>query len=144
MTQSLVKSHEKADRMILNTDNRVSSVFKNSCAIRPLMLKVIRFYPHLKNTVKYTEYLQVSYNKSKDWIMKIDREIISLEEWRSETGVRKTREINYLKKFRKNLKKIKKLCEDSSISYYNSLPGNKIPLEIRTHIISFISQVPLE
>ena len=146
LCQSLQKSHEKADNMILNAD--VKTVFKISCAIRPLMLKVIKFYPCLKNSHKYTEYLQITYNKCNDWIRSIDSEIISLESRSSDLMFVLARpfvyQANYLKKFRKNLKKIKKLCEDSSISYYNSLPGHKIPLEIRTHIISFISQVPLE
>ena len=51
---------------------------------------------------------------------------------------------NYLKKFQKNLKKVKKLCENSSISYYNFLPGYKVPLEIRSHIVSFISPVHMD
>jgi len=147
MLQSLQKSHEKTNHMITNSS--IKTVYKNSRAIRPLMLKVIKFYPYLKNTAKYTEYLQVTYNKCNDWIERIDSEIISLESPRSEHCiiVRSSPFIyraNYLKKFLKNLKNLKKLCEESSISYYNSLPGNKIPLEIRSHIVSFISPVNME
>jgi len=150
MLQSLTKSHKKATNMLESNfqclevwTSGPNAIFKNSRAIRPLILKVIRFYPDLKNTPKYTEYLQVSYNKCNDWIVKIDPEIERLEKaasWSSKYQY----QADYLKKFLKNLKNLKKLCEDSSISYYNSLPGYKVPLEIRTHIISFISQVPLE
>jgi len=146
MFQSLQKSHEKADHILNKTS--IKTVYKNSRAIRPLMLKVIKFYPCLKNSHKYTEYLQITYNKCNDWIRRIDSEIISLESRSSDLlfvlGRPFVYQANYLKKFLKNLKNLKKLCEESSISYYNSLPGNKIPLDVRSHIVGFISQVPLK
>ncbi len=33
--------------------------------------------------------------------------------------------------------------ESTSLSYYNLLPGNKLPLDIRSIIVSFISIVPI-
>jgi len=143
MLQSLTKSHKKADHMLIKASDRYPNVFKNACAVRPLILKVLRFYPDLKKTPKYTEYLQVTYNKCKDWIVKIGPEIERLESAAAWSPVYQ-HQAEYLKKFQKNLKKIKKLCEESSISYYNSLPGYKVPLEIRGHIVGFISQAPME
>jgi hypothetical protein len=35
------------------------------------------------------------------------------------------------------------MCEDSSLEYYNYLPGEKLPSEVRSHIVSFISPAPI-
>ena len=139
MLQSLTKSHKKSEMMM----GMRQSIYEKARAIRPLILKVLRLYPDLKNTPIYTEYLQVSYNKSKEWIVEIGPEIERLEKYAALFSLCQY-QANYLKKFQKNLKKIKKLCEETSISYYNFLPGYKVPLEIRGHIVGFISPVPLK
>jgi hypothetical protein len=135
MIQSLQKSHEKT-RNNLQKANRLG-IYEKARAIRPLILKVIRVYKKIKNEHEYTEYLQATYDKSKEMLMDIDAEIEMLEEeaaWSSKYQY----QANYLKKFKKNLKKIIKLCQDSSIQYYTMLPDN-MPIDVRTHCVKFIS-----
>ena len=139
MLQSLTKSHKKTERDIIDD----ATIYENSRAVRPLILKVLRFYPQLMKSSLYNCYIQSTYNKSNEMIGKIGPEIERLEKYASWSSDYQY-QANYLKKFRKNLKKVKKLCEETSISYYNFLPGYKVPLEIRGHIVSFISQVPLK
>lgn len=139
MLQSLTKSHKKTERDMIDSE----TIYENSRAVRPLILKVLRFYPHLMESSLYNCYIQSTYNKSNEMIGKIGPEIERLEKYASWSSDYQY-QANYLKKFRKNLKKVKKLCEETSISYYNFLPGYKVPLEIRGHIVSFISQVPLK
>tara|TARA_Y200000002_G_scaffold182699_1_gene150770 strand:- start:34563 stop:35033 length:471 start_codon:yes stop_codon:yes gene_type:complete len=55
----------------------------------------------------------------------------------------KKSEFLYLYKFKKNLLKLKKKCEDLFIQQYKCLPGALLPLDVRNHIISFISPYPI-
>ena len=50
-------------------------------------------------------------------------------------------EMLYMKKFRNNILTFKKKCQDLSINYYNYLPGSQLPMDIRSHIVSFISPI---
>lgn len=139
MLQSLTKSHKKAERDMIDSE----TIYENSRAVRPLILKVLRFYPKLMESSLYNYYIQTTYNKSNEMIGKIGPEIERLEKYASWSSDYQY-QANYLKKFQKNLKKVKKLCEETSISYYNFLPGYKVPLEIRSHIVSFISPVHMD
>jgi hypothetical protein len=134
MFQSLQKSHEKT-RDNLQKAGRFG-VYENARAIRPLILKVTRFYKQLKNEHAYTRHLQTTYKQSKKMLVDIDAELAIKA---SGCCAIYQYEIDYLKKFKKNLKKIIKLCQDSSIQYYAMLPDN-MPIDVRTYCVKFISQ----
>ena len=73
----------------------------------------------------------VVYKKTCKWLKEIDVMCESIE--------LKVKEENYIRTFKKNLKKMKKMCEDTSISYYSLLP-DRIPIDVRSNCIQFISQ----
>lgn len=138
MMQSINKSHTKTEHMMRKTGDDVAGKAR---AARPLVLKILRFYNDFKNEHVYTQYLQATYDTSKVMLVDIDAEIQRLEEASLLAPVNQNK-LNYLKKTKKNLKKIRKLCQDSSIQYYGMLPDN-MPIDVRTYCVKFISQATI-
>ena len=125
---SLIKNAQhKSNRMLASADG----VYEKVKAVRPLFLKIIKIYDELKHDHDWGEFWNISYKKSCQWLKEIDVMCESIE--------LKVKEENYIRTFKKNLKKMKKMCEDTSISYYSLLP-DRIPIDVRTHCIQFISQ----
>ena len=139
----LKKSHDKMQKTMAFCTKH----FDKCRATRPFILNILRHFDDLEGDIKWSEFLRVAYTKAtRDFLPVLDAEISELEElsriWYEEAGRVEQwvpNQTNYLKKFRKNLLKLKKKCEDSSIDYYNYLPGYKLPLDVRRHIIGFIS-----
>jgi len=99
----------------------------------PALIKEINDYVHLdrlESIGRFHNTLVVG------GASKFDQDIWTLS-WRLEM------ECDYMKKFRNNILSFKKKCEDLTIEYYYYLPGNKLPLDIRSYIVSFISPIPL-
>ena len=112
-------------------------IYIKALAVRPFILKTIRSYENFEYKYEYIEHLQVTYNKAKKMLVDIDIEIKIIESeyvWDQVYQYKTT----YLKKFKKNLKNIKKLCEDTSIILYTLFP-NKIPFDVRTLCVQEIS-----
>ena len=124
---SIKKSQFKTNIMLANA----TSIYEKIKAVRPLLLKVIRFYDNFKHDSEWTEFWQVAYTKSCTWGTEVDSLCLSVE--------LKVKEENYIKSFKKNLKKIKKMCQDTSVSYYSLLPDN-MPIDVRSQCVQFISQ----
>jgi len=125
---SLIKNAQhKSNRMLASANG----IYEKIKAVRPLFLKVIKIYDKLKHNPKWNEFWQVAYKKSCQWLGDIDKMCLFIK--------LKVKEENYIKTFKKNLRKMKKLCEDTSMSYYSLLPDN-FPIDVRTHCIKFISQ----
>ena len=121
--ESIQKSNNKLKKMILG-----KSKSKKCRAVRPFILKLLRLFDDLEKDFAWNELIQVAY-------IKITMEFLpEVVDWGQN---------DYIKKFEKNLRKFKKICEDTTIGYYNYLPGNKLPLDVRSKIISFISPVPM-
>ena len=143
--ETMQKSHYKWGKKMGNTG--CQTTYEKCRATRPFILTILRHFDDLEGDMKWSKFLRVAYTKATiDFLPELDAEISELEElsriWYNETGGVEQwvpNQTNYLKKFRKNLLKLKKKCEDSSIDYYNYLPGYKLPLDVRTHIIGFIS-----
>ena len=129
--QSIKNSWSKTEKNIINTN----TMYKKTKAIRPLLLNIIRHYDVIKHEWAYARFFQVLYKKSVKWANDIDEEFLSKH-------ARTTSETNYIKSFKKNLTKIKKICEDTSITYYLMLP-DRFNNDIRTHCIQFISQAAI-
>ena len=124
---SIKKSQIKTNIMMANA----TGIYEQIKAVRPLLLKVIRFYDNFKHDSDCTEFWQVAYTKSCIWDEEVDSLCLSVD--------LKVKEENYIKSFKKNLKKIKKMCRDTSVSYYSLLPDN-MPIDVRSHCVEFISQ----
>lgn len=122
---SLKKSQEKTGQLL----ESAHTLYEKVKAVRPLFLKFLRLYEDMEKDFAWNELIQVAYIKT---TMEFLPEVVDLKQ-----------QNNYIKKFEKNLLKFKKICEDTTISYYNYLPGNKLPLDVRSKIISFISPVPM-
>ena len=131
---SIRKSQLKTNSM-LETAN---CVYEKTKAIRPLFLKITRMYDDIKDEWVYTEFCQVAYIKACEMIPTINTEIKALECNLKENE----KKVKYLKTFKNNLKKMKKLCEDTSITYYSMLP-DCMCLDLRTHCVQFISQATI-
>ena len=127
---SIKKSQKKTELMLKNANG----LYERIKALRPLILKIIRFYEHYKHDSGLTEFWRMAYTKSCEWSKEIDRLRLLVE--------LKVKEKKYIKSFKKNLKKIKKMCEDTSITYYSLLPDN-MPIDVRTHCVQFISQATI-
>ena len=132
----LIKSISKMKKMryITNNTTKKNNMYEKTKAVRPFVLKVIRNFDLIKHEWVYTNFLQVLYKKSVKWLKDIDTELL-YNKW-------EIKEENYIKSFQKNLKKIKKTCEDTSIAYYSLLP-DRIPIDVRTHCVQFISQAKI-
>jgi len=124
---SFKKSQKKMNIMLANSTN----LYEKIKAMRPFFLKVIRIYDVLKHDLEWSEFFQVAYKKSSHLLKQIN-ELEGIDEL-------KVKEENYINSFKKNLKKMKKMCEDTSISYYTLLP-DRMPIDVRRHCVQFISQ----
>ena len=122
--ESMKKSNNKLKKNILG-----KSQSEKCRAMRPYILKLLRLFDDLEKDFSWNELIQVAYIKI---TMEFLPEIVHCKQ-----------QGGYIKKFEKNLRKFKKICEDTTIHYYNYLPGNKLPLDVRSKIISFISPVPM-
>jgi hypothetical protein len=124
---SIEKSQKKTGQLL----ESAHTLYEKVKAVRPLFLKIIRAYDDIKHDWEYNEFCQVIYKKSCELLQDVkDRE----------RGIElKVKEQNYVNSFKKNLKKIKKMCEDTTVSYYSLLP-DRIPIDVRTHCVQFISQ----
>jgi|TARA_B110000495_G_C22895056_1_gene522162 hypothetical protein len=127
---AIKKSQRKSNIMLANA----SGIYEKIKAVRPQMLKIIKFYDIIKHEPKWTEFLRVAYIKSCTWDKEVDILCLSVE--------LKVKEKNYIRLFKNNLKKIKKMCQDTSVSYYSLLPDN-MPIDVRTHCVQFISQATI-
>jgi len=137
--QSIMKSYSNMNK------KSASSVYEKCSIVRPYILKILRLYSDLEKEMIWCEFIQVLYVKSiKGFLPVLNEEINRYKSFKWYGGGNKKHDLNYLIKFKKNLLKIKKKCENSTIDYYNYLPGNKLPLDVRSKIISFISPVPIE
>jgi len=124
---SIKKSQKKMNIMLANSRN----LYEKIKAMRPLFLKVIRIYDDLKHDLEWSGFFQVAYKKSCHLLKQI-KELEGVDEL-------KVKEENYINSFKKNLKKMKKMCEDTSISYYALLP-DRMPIDVRTYCVQFISK----
>ena len=127
---SIKKSQKKTELML----KKASGLYEKIKAVRPLFLKIIRIYDCFKHDPEWAKFWQVLYKKACDWIKEIDRQCLLFE--------LKVKESNYINSFKKNLKKIKKMCQGTSISYYSLLP-DKMPIDVRTHGVQYISQATI-
>lgn len=127
---SIKKSQEKMNKMLAESRN----LHEKIKAVRPFFLKVIRLYDVLKHDFEWSEFFQVAYKKSILFLKQIKEQ--------EEVDELKVKEENYINSFKKNLKKMKKICEDTSISYYTLLP-DRIPIDVRGHCVQFISQATI-
>ena len=127
--------------------NKGKSCYKDSKLMRPILLIILRHYNTIQNTIKWNRFLKVCYLKCLEFRTSATIGISKME-CNDKIALRPVKnydkELNYLKKFKKNLEKIKIKSESTSLSYYNLLPGNKLPLDIRSVIVSFISIVPMK
>jgi hypothetical protein len=101
---SIKKSQRKTDIMLANS----RSLYEKVKSVRPLFLKVIRMYDDLKHDLEWSEFWQVAYKKSCEMLEDIKE--------KERTVFLKVKEENYIKSFKKNLNKMKKMYEDTSIT----------------------------
>ena len=125
---SVIKNAQYKSNTMLASAN---GVYEKVKAVRPLFLKIIKIYDELKHDHDWCKFWRVVYKKTCKWLKEIDVMCESIE--------LKVKEENYIRTFKKNLKKMKKMCEDTSISYYSLLP-DRIPIDVRSNCIQFISQ----
>ena len=122
-------SWSKTEKMI----TKRNTMYKKLKSIRPFLLTIIRYYDVIKHDWRYVNFLQTAYKKSIKWTKDIDSELLQQHSLKEE---------NYIKSFRKNLVKIKKMCEDTSVAYYSLLP-DRFNNDVRTHCVQFISQATI-
>ena len=140
--KSINESNSKTQKLL--STNKCRTIHSRSLVVRPFILKILRHYDNLEMNAVWCKFLQVSYIKaSKEFIPVLNKRIFSLKDLMTSTKKRNN-EMKYLLMFKNNLLRLKKKCEDSTINYFNYLPGKKIPLEIRSHIVSFISPTRIE
>tara|TARA_B100000795_G_scaffold257332_1_gene230482 strand:+ start:73 stop:606 length:534 start_codon:yes stop_codon:yes gene_type:complete len=142
--ESILKSSKKTFQTLQN--NQSHTTYWKCRAARPLILKILRHFHDLEKEFAWNELLQVTYMKAtKEFLPILDNVINKSDMYLKPytTYRRWVDEVKYLNIFKKNLLKIKKKSEDTTIAYYNYLPGSKLPLDIRTKIVSFISLVPM-
>jgi len=124
---SLKKSQKKTGQLL----ESAHTLYEKVKAVRPLFLKIINVYDDIKHDWEYAEFCRIMYKKS--------CQLLQVVEDRNRTEELTVKEQNYVNKYKKNLKNIIKMCEDTSVSYYSLLP-DIIPLDVRGHCVQFISQ----
>ena len=137
LVSSIKKTQRKTNIMLAKA--RKNSLYEKVKAVRPLFLKIIRLYDYLKDDLEWDKFWYVAYKKSCEFIKELDR-----QEKMNYFGIELTvKELNYINNFKNNCKKMKKMCQDSSIIYYSMLPDN-IPIDVRTYCIQFISHATID
>ena len=148
--REISKSNEKMKKALIKSKAQDWRCYTYSKAARPFILKILKNFTCLSNSC--WETIQVLYIQSiKEIIPNLNKATfkyeLSIAAANSTKNVPRSNrlviELKYINKYRNNLLKFKKKCEDKTISYYNYLPGNTLPLDIRSKIISFISSVPM-
>lgn len=123
----------------------IQSTYDSCAGLRYHFLEILSMYDSAKKNTSWTQYIRVIYNKLVNiYIPLLDKTIIQ----KSPGTVLRMNYDCYTKNeeliaFKKNCLKLKKKCEESTINYYNYLPGSILPLNIRTKIINYISPVPM-
>ena len=134
---SIKKTQRKTNIMLANA--RKNSLYEKVKAMRPLFLKIIRMYDYLKYDLEWNKFWNVAYKKSCEFIKEIDR-----HDEMNYFGIElKVKELNYINSFKNNCKKVKKMCQDTSISYYALLP-DRIPIDVRGYCVQFISHATID
>ena len=150
--------HKQFNKAILHYPYEGTLHEKSKC-LRPSFLNILRNFEELGEDYDWCIFMHTLYTKiiieflpalikeindyvHLDRMNSLEDELIFNQDiwtlsWRLEL------ECRYMKKFRNNILSFKKKCEDLTIEYYYYLPGNKLPLDIRSHIVSFISPIPL-
>jgi hypothetical protein len=115
------------------------TLYFQTTTVRPLLLLINREFTTLDKDCEFTGYMRTLYGKLNEFLIEMGR-------YDGILNVRclSQKQLNYLKLFKNNLLKLKKKCEDSSIMNYNTLPGCKLPLDIRRIIVSYISIAPMK
>jgi len=150
--REISKSNEKMKKALIKSKaNQDWRCYTYSKAARPFILKILKNFTCLSNSC--CELIQVLYIKSiEEIIPNLNKATFKYELSIAAANIitknvrrsnRLVIELKYINKYRNNLLKFKKKCEDKTISYYNYLPGNTLSLDIRSKIISFISSVPM-
>jgi hypothetical protein len=129
---------------VFKSEQKMTSTIGGDCyerckAMRPLILKLLRLFHAIEKDILWGIFIQGVYKKiTMDFLPVLKKKLAN------NSSYPEIHNIVYLKKFEKNLLKLKKKCEDASLKYYNYLPGEKLPLEVRSHIVSFISPINLD
>lgn len=134
-----IETISKSQNKSIEMETKCKTTYDKCRATRPFILNILRYFDDMECDIRWSNFLRVANNKTtKEFLPVLNSEIALLENL---VPFSKKYQIqsNYIKKFRKNILKLKKKCEQSTIHYYNYLPGNILPLDIRSHIISFIS-----
>ena len=140
--KSVFKSGQKM------TFNIGGDCYERCKALRPFILKLLRLFHVIEKDILWGIFIQIVYKKiTMDFLPVLKKKLGNYRHHQllhKFSSYPKNHNILYLRKFEKNLLKLKKKCEDSSLKYYNYLPGEKLPLEVRSHIVSFISPINLD
>tara|TARA_B110001450_G_C17457630_1_gene414770 strand:+ start:28 stop:468 length:441 start_codon:yes stop_codon:yes gene_type:complete len=140
LLKSILKSQKKANKILHSS--QVFITHKMSRALRPFILNILRNFTNLEKDIQFCQFMQSIYiTTTKKYIPILNVEIIDYDMYSKCHGGVFIVHTKYIRKLIKNLLNLRKKCEDSTIAYYNYLPGNKLPLEIRRKIISYISLV---
>ena len=106
-------------------------VVERSRVVRTLYLYLIRMFSLMTKYPIYSKLLYLAYRQNPSLNDSID----NFEQERNTLHP-------YIRLVRGTLYRYKMLCERNTLSQYSSLPG-WIPLDLRTHIVSYASILPI-
>jgi len=132
------KVSKRLDRM-----KYVDGLYERCKQIRPMFLFFMREFQLLQVLVPF---MRTCFRKSYEFQKDVDARLDLIAEIREENGAgsaaTKT-EYKYLTWLVKNFKTFRRTCLQNTLQQFGKLPGH-LPLDLRSHIVSYISTIPIQ
>ena len=106
--------------------------------IRPMYLYVLRMFDYMDRRYSYNSFLRSCYSKTTEFISILHTEMELL----AQNDPDEAKKYRYMNIFLKNMVSFRIKCIQSTLAQYSKLPGH-IPLVLRSHIVSYITYLPI-
>ena len=106
--------------------------------IRPMYLYVLRMFDYMDRRYTYNTFLRSCYSKTTEFISILRIEMGFL----AHNDPDEAKKYRYMNMFLKNMISFRIKCIQSAYTQYSKIPGD-IPLVLRSHIVSYITYLPM-
>ena len=139
----------KACKLIQKINKRLDraktfdGIYERCKQIRPMFLFFMREFQLLQVLVPF---MRTCFRKSYEFQIDVDARLDIIAEIQEENGAGSAAtkaEYKYLNWLNKNFKTFRLACLQNTLQQFTKLPGH-LPLELRSHIVSYISTIPIQ
>jgi len=122
----------------LDNTYQAEGTYSKVKTIRPMYLYVLRMFDYMDTRYIYNCFLRSCYSKTTEFISILRHDM----EFLAHDDPDEAKEHRYMKIFLKNMVSFRIKCIQSTLAQYSKLPGH-FPLVLRSHIVSYITYLPI-